>query len=153
MRTYSPRPLEDYKSQGETLVYRPAETLEAWNLIWLSIPLMDRLLDPNHDFTALAAELNFKQVGYMQAMSRFTCDDQETLVADLMGPSPLKFVQDLQDLINLPGLNFWAEMGGQTWVDTMVARAYLSAGLADVHEAAAKSANVIVADFAARRRA
>ncbi len=62
-------------------------------------------------------------------------------------------MQDLQDRCDLARSKCWEALGGQTWIDTMVARAYESEGKSDIFQAAKQSANVIIADFVLKRRA
>lgn len=143
---YSPRPLADYVAKGGTLLYCPATDLPAWNLIWLAMPSVDMILDPNLVFEEFAKLTDFKRMGRLSALARAEG------VVEAMGRSPVAFVQDLQDL-DSEFVQRELKMHGQSVIDTMTARAYQSAGLAEVFEAAKVESNVIVADFVARRRA
>lgn len=148
---YSPKPLQSYTVTVGSHVYRVAKTIPEWNLIWLSLPKVDELLDPGLVITEWAKGFDWTGSGHLAALASFHVEGCS--VADLMGPSPIQFVQDLQDLRDLPASKqMWTHLGGQAWIDMMVARAYQSAGMSEVLAAAKKSSNVILADFRAKRR-
>lgn len=151
MNIYSPKPLESYTVNVGSQVYRVAKTIPEWNLIWLSLPKVDELLEPNLVITEWAKGFDFKGSGHLSALASFYTESCS--VADLMGPSPVQFVQDLQDFRDLPASKeMWAHLGGLAWIDMMTARAYQSAGMSEVLAAARESSNVILADFRARRQ-
>jgi hypothetical protein len=153
MRCYSPQPQASYafKAGDSTFTPVPLDNPVAWNLVWLSLPQVDQMLDPQINFPTWSDSFNSYGAGSLRALSKFSSPDGVT-VASLMGQSPIEFVQALQDHFNLPGLSFWECLGGQTWIDTMLARAYQADGMADIYAAAANSANVIVADFVKKVR-
>ncbi len=153
MRCYSPHPQEAYSCGGSTFTHRPAPLgdIVAWNLIWLSVPVVDDLLQQDLNVVSYFARANPRATGMLCAISRFD-NMAGVTIASIMGQSPIQFVQDFQDYFDLPSLLSWGILGGQAWIDCMVARAYSADGMADVYEAAAKSANVIVADFTLKRR-
>ncbi|MBP9174099.1 MAG: DUF1566 domain-containing protein [Rhizobiales bacterium] len=144
--------MEDYKCEGDTVTYRACDTLAAWNLIWLSLPQVDQLLNPKLDFVEFAKGFDFGNVGRLTALSRWPTDDGQTGVAEMMGPSPIQFVQDLQDYLNLPASSIWLPLGGQAWIDTMVARAYQVDDMADAYKAAQSSSKIVLVDFSSEKK-
>lgn len=151
MNIYSPKPIADYRDRHGSYSQMLTEDLAAWNLIWLSMPAADLLLDATVPFKDFTSQFDSQAVGSLLALACFYTEDGEP-VASLMGPSPVAFVQDLQDRCVLSETKCWTFLGGQVWMDTMVARAYESEGKSDIFQAAKKSANVIIADFGLKRR-
>ena len=152
-KCYSPQPQEAYVYRRGSAEYYSADpdNPAAWNLVWLSLPWVDGIPAGTFSLKEAADGKYAVGVGALAAFSTFRSDEGVPL-ARLMGPSPTAFVQDLQDHFDLPALSFWQAIGGQTWIETMTARAYQSEGLADVYAAAAASTNVVLADFRLKRK-
>jgi len=69
-----------------------------------------------------------------------------------MGQAAVSFVQALQDEFDLPSERAWKALGGQTWLDTMVARAYLADGMAETYKAAQSSNKIVLVDFSSENK-
>ncbi len=151
MNIYSPKPIEDYRDRFGSLSQMLTEDVAGWNMIWLSLPTADLILDLSVSIKDFTAQFNLRAAGAVMALASFY-NDEGKQISTFMEPSPVKFVQDLQDHYDLAGSKCWEILGGQSWVDTMVARAYESEGKSDIFQAAKQSANVIIADFGLKRR-
>ncbi len=151
MNIYSPKPIGAYRDRHGTLSQMLTDSTEAWNLIWLSLPKVDDLLNPDVDIHEFLEGLNTGAAGSLRALAIFRSDDEGEPISSFMGPSPVKFVQDLQDHFDLSRTVCWNVLGGQAWIDTMMARAFESEGKSDIFQAAKQSANVIIADFGRKR--
>jgi hypothetical protein len=151
MNIYSPKPIEDYRDRHGSYTQLLTEDEAGWNLIWLSLPAVDLILDLSVPLKDLNAQFDSRAAGSVMTLASFYTDEGKQ-ISTFMGPSPVRFVQDLQDNYDLAGSKCWEVLGGQSWVDTMVARAYESEGKSDIFQAAKQSANVIIADFGLKRR-
>jgi hypothetical protein len=151
MNIYSPKPIEDYRDRHGSYTQMLTEDMGAWNLIWLSMPTVDLLLDTTVPLKEFTAQFNSQAAGSLIALAAFFTEDGKS-ISSLMGPSPVAFAQDLQDRYDLAESKCWTFLGGQVWIDTMMARAYESEGKSDIFQAAKQSANVIIADFGLKRR-
>jgi hypothetical protein len=151
MNIYSPRPLEDYRDRHGSYSQMLTEDPAGWNLIWLSMPAADLLLDASVPIKDFTVQFDSRAAGSLQGLASLYTEDMKP-IASLMGPSPIRFVQDLQDRCDITSGKCWEYLGGQSWIDTMVARAYESEGKSDIFQVAKHSANVIIADFVLKRR-
>lgn len=151
MKCYSPFPQSDYTWHGETITYRPVKLDDphTWNLVWLSIPGVDQLLGKDFNIGKAESTVNPTAVGSLSALKTTLYNPS---LAEIMGNSPIQFVQAFQDSFDLSKMRVWDLLNGQEWVETMTRRAYEADGLGDVYEKAAASANVVLADFKLKTR-
>ena len=145
MRCYSPKPMEAYAINAGGTLWPAAENPVQWNLIWLSFPEYDKIIEP--EFNVTQFQLGGRKGALQAWVFMWMCNTPP--LNTLMGQSAVEFVQDLQDKLDIS--DAYKSMGGQTWLDTMTRRAYESDGLGDIYTVAMKSANVVLADFTARR--
>ena len=152
MRTYSPQPIGDYLIRvGEHTFPVDEDRLAAWNLIWLSIPQVDDMLDPKLDRKKFFESFPSGAAGGLAGIE-MSVSYQGIPLERVMGQSAVAFVTDYQEMFDYQLTAGWKQLGGQDWLDTMMRRAYQADGLSSVYEAAASSANVILADFTSMRR-
>ena len=143
MKMYAPYHYDACRIRSGDIEYSPARNMVEWNLIWLSLPIVDKIPPPTDKFTEFLEAFPFKASGALRGIAF------ETWVAEAMGPSAVAFVEAMQGYDWSERPTTWMNLGGQGWLDTMVKRAYQADGLAGVY-AAAQSANVIIGNFTKR---
>lgn len=149
VKCYSPQPQSAYVWRNKAAEYRPVplDQPQAWNLVWLSIPGVDKMLEPGFSIMDATNYFNPEAIGALSGFWSFQVDH-----AHIMGTSPIEFVQAFQDTFDLTKLRAWQLLDGQKWIETMMARAYQVDEMADVYAAAQSSRNIVLVDFTSNTR-
>ncbi len=154
MRCYSPEPHSKYCITTGDFTYRLVDEGRpaAWNLVWLSVPQVDDLLDPNLDRNKFYDTLPSAAIGGLSAASCAISESLTFTVESIMGQSAVAFVTDYLEMFDFQSTSGWKLLGGQAWLDTMMRRAYLSDGMSEAYAAAKSSDKILLVDFSLRRK-